>query len=340
MLTSSTFHTCILFGGTGFIGSHFALFLLRHNLSQSIILADLLPIRTSFAPHLSDSRICYVPLDVRTNYTTWNLPTSGIDLIVNLAAIHREPGHQSYEYYETNLPGAENVCLYADFVRCNQIIFTSSIAPYGPTESVKTESSIPTPVSAYGASKLVAEKIHFNWQRACHRRRLVIVRPGVVFGPYESGNVTRLVQASLRGYFVYMGNRRTRKAAGYVKELVLTLLWMLEQVPSNGGAILYNFSMQEPPCVEDFVQATFHVAGYSRFVPTFPYRLILLLSYALDAFASTFRIRHPFSPVRIRKLVRSNNIQPQILLDMSYPYTFTLFSAMKDWKLESPEEWS
>jgi GlcNAc-P-P-Und epimerase len=334
------FNTCVIFGGTGFIGSHFALFLLNNNLASHVILADLLPLRSEFVETLLDPRLTVCNLDVRDSYTAWDLPSSGVDLIVNLAAIHREPGHQSYEYYETNLPGAENVCEYAEYVNCLQIIFTSSIAPYGPTETVKTELSIPTPVSAYGGSKLVAERIHLAWQRAGAGRRLVIVRPGVVFGPGERGNVTRLVQATLRGYFLYMGNRETRKAAGYVKELVLSLFWVLDRLPLDGGFLLYNFSMQEPPSVQDFVQTTLAVVNQRRFVPSLPYRGILILSYILDSTAKVLNVKHPFSPVRIRKLVRSNNIQPQLLVELGYPYQYTLSSAMQDWMNDSPDEWT
>jgi GlcNAc-P-P-Und epimerase len=334
------FNTCVIFGGTGFIGSHFALLLIKANLASHVILADLLPFRSEFANHLHDPRISVCKIDVRDNYKTWLLPTFGIDLIVNLAAVHREPGHQPNEYYETNLPGAENVCAYAEHVGCLQIIFTSSIAPYGPTETVKTESSIPTPVTAYGGSKLVAERIHLTWQRAGAGRRLVIVRPGVVFGPGERGNVTRLVQATIRGYFLYMGNRQTRKAAGYVKELVLSMLWVLDRLPQSGGFLLYNFSMQEPPSVQDFVQTTLAVANQKRFVASLPYRTVLILAYILDSTAKLFRFNHPFSPVRIRKLVRSNNIQPQLLVELSYPFQYTLFSAMHDWMKDAPSEWS
>ena len=43
---------------------------------------------------------------------------------------------------------------------------------------------------SYGTSKLVAEKIHDAWQLAGKGRRLIVVRPGVVFGAEEHGNMT------------------------------------------------------------------------------------------------------------------------------------------------------
>jgi len=330
------FDTCVVFGGTGFIGSHFARHLLSNGLARQVILADVAPKRADF--DLADPAIQHVAIDVRTPSQTWALPAK-VDLIANFAAVHREPGHELHEYYETNLPGADNVCAYAEASGCSQIIFTSSIAPYGPTESVKTEASIPTPVSGYGGSKLAAEKIHMGWQRAGAGRKLVIVRPGVVFGPGEGGNVTRLVQATLRRYFLYMGNRNTRKAGGYVKELANTMLWALARIPEQGGTQLYNFTMEQPPTVEEYVNTVCKVAGVSRWVPSVPYGLLLAISYGIEAIARPLGIKQPVSPVRIRKLVKSNNIEPGVLRREGYQYQYTLETAMADWRRDRADEW-
>ena len=58
-------------------------------------------------------------------------------------------------------------------------------------QRMMSSSTLPTPNTAYGIAKLVAEKIHEKWQNgdAAHRQ-LTIVRPGVVFGKGENGNFT------------------------------------------------------------------------------------------------------------------------------------------------------
>lgn len=327
---------CVIFGGTGFIGSHFAIYLLKNGLYSEVVLVDIAPPRADF--DFSGLSVRYVPLDVRTQPDLWELPTQ-VDLIANFAAVHREPGHDLNEYYETNIPGAEHVCAYASMIGCDSIIFTSSIAPYGPSESVKSEKTIPTPVSGYGGSKLVAEKIHIAWKVVSTSRKLVIVRPGVVFGPGERGNVTRLMQATLRRYFLYMGNRDTRKAGGYVKELVSTMAWALDRASSEGGFLLYNFTVPTPPTVEDYVRSVCKVANVSRRVPSLPYGFLLFLSHILEFLAKPFGMKIPISPVRIRKLVKSNNIEPIVLLEKGYGYQFTLESAMADWFKDRPAEW-
>jgi len=327
---------CVIFGGTGFIGCHFASHLLKISNFDQVILADIAEPRTDF--YFNSSKIKYVKIDVRQSPSVWKLPSS-VDLIANFAAIHREPGHDLHEYYETNIPGAENVCAWAELVNCRNILFTSSIAPYGSGESEKHECSIPSPTSGYGGSKLVAEKIHLCWQRASTGRRLVIVRPGVVFGPGERGNVSRLVRATIHRYFIYMGNKNTRKAGGYVKELPWTMLWALNQIPDLGGSYLYNFCMPKPLTVQDYVQATCQVAGVNRLILSCPYHLILGFSYIFEFYSILMKMKLPISPTRIKKLVRSNNIKPEVLTRNHYEFQYTLITAMQDWKKDRPDEW-
>ncbi len=333
-----------IFGGTGFIGAFFAQYLLAKGLAKHIYLFDREPIgqkNSAFRKRLvtTDPRIKVMECDVR--HPIEFTPAEPVELIVNFAAVHREPGHEDFQYYETNLLGAENICTWAERVRCNKLIFTSSISPYGPSEQVKDERSLPAPTTAYGGSKLAAEKIHQIWQASDDaQRRLVIVRPGVVFGPGEGGNVSRLIKAVLHRYFFYMGNRETRKAGIYVKELCNAMWWVLQQQETKGEHVsLFNMSMSPGPSIEEYVNTVCKVAGIKRSVPGVPYRLLLTASYIIDSIAKPLGISHPFSPVRIRKLVRSNNILPSYLVENGYPYMYTLESAFADWKQDCPEEW-
>lgn len=56
-------------------------------------------------------------------------PTPG-DIIFNFAVVHRTPGSPDYDYFETNILGAENVPAFAEKYEIKRIVFTSSIAPY------------------------------------------------------------------------------------------------------------------------------------------------------------------------------------------------------------------
>lgn len=334
----------VIFGGSGFIGVFFARQLLGEGRFDTIYLYDREQVADKPFPYRrrlvqEEPRIVEVRGDVRQPID-WQ-PSETVALIANFAAVHREPGHEDFEYYETNLLGAEHVCAWAERIGCNDLIFTSSISPYGPSEQEKDETTLPVPATAYGGSKLAAEKIHQAWLAADRERRhLVIVRPGVVFGAGEGGNVSRLVRAVLRRYFFYMGNRDTRKAGTYVKELCAAMSWVLQQQKEQGRHLsLFNMTMNPGPSIEEYVEAVCAVAGVQRSVPAIPYPLLLTVAYSIDLVAKPLGIKHPFSPVRIRKLVRSNNILPGFLVAHGYPYQYSLSSALADWKTSCPEEW-
>jgi GlcNAc-P-P-Und epimerase len=335
--------TVVIFGGTGFIGTHLTQHLLRENLAAKIVLVDLASPRAErytalLQEGLRSGQVRFIRCDVREALPGPMLPEQP-DLIFNLAAIHREPGHDAHEYFETNLYGAENVCAYASSSRCGRMVFTSSISPYGPTEDLKDEHSLPVPETPYGASKLAAEKIHQAWLAGEQGRRLLILRPGVVFGPGEGGNVTRLIRSLVKGYFVYLGNREVRKAGGYVKELCRVAQFALEHQDVAGESFtLLNFSMNPPPKLEDFVDAIREVAQIRRNPLSVPRSLLTGTSYPIDMIARTFGVRQPINPARIRKLVRSTSIDPKRLRELGYTWEFSLVEAFRDWKQDFPED--
>jgi nucleoside-diphosphate-sugar epimerase len=332
----------VIFGGTGFIGTHTAQRVLQEPGIEQVVLVDINPPRTeayaaSLQGALASGKARFVQHDIRQPIPAGALPNA--DLIFNFAAIHREPGHQPREYYETNLLGATNVCNYADEVACPHIVFTSSISPYGPSEERKYEETLPVPETPYGGSKLVAEKMHTAWQMAAPGRKLLIVRPGVVFGPGEGGNVTRLVRSLAKGYFAYMGNKDTRKAGGYVKELSNVFLFGIDfQNESGEGVTLLNFSVQPTPALSQYVDAIRKVGGIRRAPLSISRKLLLGVSYPIDFVASIFGIKQPISPTRIRKLYRSTNIEPRRLQELGYSYQYTLEEAFQDWKKDKPED--
>ena len=335
----------VIFGGSGFIGTFFANHLIESKAVEKVYLydkeqIDQKPFKYRKSLIAEQQQIEEIKGDVR-NPITW-IPEESIYLIANFAAVHREPGHEDFEYYETNLLGAEHVCAWAAKVECRNLIFTSSISPYGPCEQSKDERSLPTPTTAYGSSKLVAEKIHQNWLAEDQQERhLVIVRPGVVFGPNEGGNVSRLIRSVLNRYFFYTGNRTTRKAGTYVKELCIAMLWVLtQQQVKKTSFSLFNMTMNPGPSIEEYVDSVCKVADVKRHIPSVPFRMLLVIAHCIDMMARPLGIKHPFSPIRVNKLRRSNNILPTFLLESGYTYTYTLTSALADWKASNPDEWT
>ncbi len=318
----------IIVGGSGFIGKHLSSELSKEN---NILIIDL----------KIDNLDNQFKIDIREKIKNFK-EFSNIDLIINLAAIHKEPGHKENEYFETNIKGAENVCKFAESIGCKNIIFTSSISPYGIEDKLKDESTIPQPVTPYGSSKLQAEKIHIDWQKKDMANRiLTIVRPGVVFGKWENANMYRLVKLVHKRFFFYMGNRNTAKASIYVKELVDQIIWVNDKQNKNEleKNVLFNATMWPNPTIQEYVKITCKVSNISRLIPTVPYTFLLSLSYIFEYFFKLIGKNNLFSPVRLRKLVRSNLIKPSFLIKNEYKFRYSLETAFEDWKKEDKETW-
>ena len=316
------FDTFIIFGGCGFIGTHTANLLRSKYPDAKIIVADL----------LADGSACSQRVDVR-NPINLQGEFGKSTLIFNLAAIHRTPGHPDYAYFETNIRGAENVCDFARKHGIENIVFTSSIAPYGAAEELKTEETLPTPNTPYGISKLVAEKIHREWAAESKDRRLSIVRPGIVFGTGENGNMTRLYRALKKRKFAYAGRKDTIKACIYVKDLVHAMLAMAEN--ENADRIqLHNCCYYPSFTIEQIANTMLKATGMKRHIPYIPKKPMMAAATICGVLGG---LGLGICPARVKKLMVSTNIDGQKLA-RNYPISYTLEEAFKDWYKDCEEK--
>ena len=218
-----------------------------------------------------------------------------------------------------------------DVRNINTIIFTSSIAPYGTWEDEKTEESLPLPTSAYGSSKLVAEEIHKRWQaEKLDERKLIIVRPGVVFGQNEGGNFIRLYRAMKSGRFFYPGRKDTKKAAIYIKDLVRIMVEMSEKEKS--GVHVYNTVYTPCYTIEDICKSMVKVTSVKEPIFTVPTWLLLKSALIINIFSKIIgKSFDGIHPERVKKLMISTNINGQKLLNNGYTLDFKLEEAIYDW---------
>ena len=320
----------IIFGGSGFIGTHLIHLLLETKKTEDNIfdLDIVMPGEEGVVPGIVEKNdgVEYIRLDVRKPIEFDFTPTEN-DIIFNLAAVHRTPGHPDHEYFETNIRGAENVTAFAEKYNIHKILFTSSIAPYGAAEELKTEETLPTPNTPYGISKLVAEKIHEKWQKANKdKRELTIVRPGIVYGKGEHGNMTRLYKGQKKHYFFYAGRKDTIKACIYVKELVRFFQYRMVDNDFIGIEI-FNCTF-EPACsIEHICNSMMKSTGLYSKIPCVNGRLLIFVARIL----SPFLRKKGIHPDRVKKLMVSTNICGKKLKDSGYKFHYSLDESYKNW---------
>lgn len=193
-------------GGAGYIGSHTVQALLKTSLFKfdSVVVFDNLT--TGFSEAIPDE-VQFIKGDVRdTDLLSETLIKYGIDTVIHFAAklIVPESVEKPIEYYDHNVNGiisVANACLNAGV---KKIIFSSTAAVYGePTEPKPiSESTFPSPINPYGASKLMGERILKDCEVAFGLRS-VCLRYFNVAGAAQDGtngqrssNVTHLIHVA------------------------------------------------------------------------------------------------------------------------------------------------
>lgn len=311
----------IIFGGSGFIGKHLIDFIVETQSEAAIYNLDIVENKHS-------EKAQYIFCDVRHPIENLPFQPTNNDVIINLAAIHRTPGHPAYAYFETNILGAENITKFAELNNIRKIIFTSSIAPYGASEELKKEETLPTPNTPYGISKLVAEKIHEKWQARNTNRRLVIMRPGVVFGYMENGNFIRLYNALRKRKFFYPGRKDTIKACIYVKDLVR---FMINRIENGSGTELYNCTYEPAPNINQIVDSMLKSIKLQRRVLLIPSWILMLAAHIAAVIGSPLGI----CPDRVRKLMISTNICGKRMAATDFKMKYSFEEAITDWLKDS-----
>ena len=278
-----------LIGGSGFIGTRLAGRLLQAG--RRIRIIDIAP--SHFYPQH------WVPGDVRDR-TTLAAALRGCGAIVNLAAQHRDNVRPRSLYHEVNVEGSRQVCLAAEEAGIKTIVFTSSVAVYRQAPGDGDESCTPRPVNDYGRTKLEAEGVYRDWLAgAPTRRALVIVRPTVVFGERNRGNVYNLLRMIADRRFVMVVGGGNIKSMAYVENVAAALQSCLD---AGSGLRLFNYVDKPDLTMAELVRFVRTALGPD----TRPYRTVpFWLAYAgglgFDLAALLTGRSFPISSVRVRK---------------------------------------
>jgi len=200
-------------------------------------------------------------------------------------ALHRDA------FTRVNAIGVETIAAAcADRAGPPVLVVVSSLSAAGPCAAgqLRRESDIPTPVSAYGRSKLAGEHAAAKYAAAVPT---TIVRPPIVFGPGDRGVLEMFRPIARSGLHVVPGRGGQRFSLVHVDDLVAGLLLAAEQgerLPAQGvpGQGVYFLAAEEQPTYAQFGQAIATALGQKP--PTLlrlPAPLLRLVGSTADAVA-------------------------------------------------------
>jgi nucleoside-diphosphate-sugar epimerase len=202
--------------------------------------------------------------------------------------------------------GAENVALVCEEKGIKKIVFTSTVAVYGYAELGTDESGEINPFNEYGRTKFEAEEKLRLWQKQ-GANSLIIMRPTVIFGEGNRGNVFNLLSQIASGKFLMVGKGENKKSMAYIGNVVAFLETCIETKQRYG---VYNYVDTPDLTMNELVS---HVReklkGKSGVGPRLPYWLGIILGYTADLVSKLSGISLSVSSIRVKKFVSSTEFK-------------------------------
>ena len=301
----------VILGGSGFIGTRLTPLLTERRIPVRI--GDLRPSDSS--PHL------WTPCDVRKHETLSEV-VSGSSTIINLAAEHRDDVRPLSRYHETNVDGASEVCSAARSAGIQKIVFTSSVAVYGFHSRPTDESGPFEPFNEYGKTKLAAEGVYREWAEEDPSRSLVIIRPTVVFGEGNRGNVYNLLRQIAAGRFMMVGSGMNAKSMAYVGNIAAFIIHTLALGP---GVHIFNYVDGPDMTTRELVEYSRNCLGRSGKIAAIPQPVALTGGYLMDVLARLTGCKFPISAIRVRKFCESTQFRADRVAQSGFipPYSLS-----------------
>ena len=304
-------------GGSGFIGSALCMRLFKSN-NNCVKIID--KNRSLFFPE--KVKIA----DVR-NISSLEDAIEECEQIINLAAEHKDDISPLSLYQDVNVNGAINLCNAARKKNINTIVFTSSVAVYGFAPIGTSESGNIAPFNEYGRTKYEAEQVYKLWQaESPDSRTLVIVRPTVVFGERNRGNVFNLLKQIASGRFLMVGGGSNRKSMAYVENVAAFLEHALTFKP---GVHIYNYIDKPDFTMNTLVSHVNQLLGRSAKIRLrLPYAIGLMIGGLFDVVAKVTNKKFPISAIRVKKFC-ANSVYESAVAETGFVPPVPLMEAIE-----------
>jgi len=278
----------LLIGASGFVGTRFI-----DSVKQKYQIKNLDKQKSPFFQDLTSIGDICNPDDLIGSM-------DGMDTVVLLAAEHRDDVSPISLYYDVNLKGTKNVLNEMDKAGVKNIVFTSSVAIYGLNKDNPDEEHPADPFNHYGKSKWQAEEVLREWYKEKpDERSLTIVRPTVIFGERNRGNVYNLLKQIASGKFLMVGKGTNKKSMAYVGNIVFFLDYCVDN--ASPGYQVFNYVDKPDLNMNELVSQV--EKSLNKKIPSIhiPYWLGMLGGFAFDALSFITRKNFSVSSVRVKK---------------------------------------
>ncbi len=220
-----------------------------------------------------------------------------------------------------NVDGAKNVCDVAEQLGIKHIVFTSSVAVYGFVEKETGEDGEYHPFNDYGKSKLEAEYVYDAWQAKSADNILVTIRPTVVFGENNRGNVYNLFRQIASGRFLMIGAGNNQKSMAYVENVAAFIYFA---TTFTTGKHVFNYIDKPDFTMNELTTVICGALDKPKSNIRVPYPIGILGGYCFDILSKVTGKEFPVSSIRVKKFCARTQFKSNYIADTSFTPPVTL----------------
>ncbi len=258
-------------GATGFVGSHLLPTLQQHNFSLKITT------RRNPSKNLPEA-VTVVKIADMDEKTDWSEALAGVDCVIHLAArahiLQDTVANPEEAFYQTNTAATANLVQGAIAQGVKHFIYISSVGAMATTcNEVLTESSPCEPDTPYGQSKLNAE-VALKERCADSNLTWTILRPPLLYGARNPGNMARLLELVNTGIPLPFGAVNNRRSFLYVENLVDAITTCISHPKARNETFLVSDG--EVVSTPHFISEIGQAMGKSPFLMPIPVPILKL----------------------------------------------------------------
>ncbi|MDV3851002.1 UDP-N-acetylglucosamine 4-epimerase [Elizabethkingia anophelis] len=251
----------------------------------------------------------------------------GTDVVVLLAAEHRDDVAPVSLYYDVNVEGMRNTLEAMEANNVKRIVFTSSVAIYGLDKNNPDESFPADPFNHYGKSKWNAEQLLQEWYKKHEDWNINIIRPTVIFGEGNRGNVYNLLKIA-NGKFMMIGKGNNQKSMSYIRNVIAFIKFLIEE--KKAGYNIYNYVDKPDFTTNDLVHHTSEILNKNIPTTHIPYWIGMLGGYGFDILAWLSRKKLNISSVRVKKFCAVTQYDSTKAMTSGFKPPYTMEEGLKN----------
>lgn len=256
----------LITGATGFIGTKLLASLENYDY-QIVLTTRNNNLTKNYQP------TTYFQIGEISTHTNWQQILRGVDVVIHLAARAHQLNDQAddpeAEFQKVNHYGTTNLVKQAINAGVQHFIFISSIGAVTSLSPTVIDETTPcNPDTPYGRSKLDAEKA---LTQLCQEAGMAwtILRPTLVYGPKNPGNMERLLALANKNLPLPFGSIQNARSLLYVGNLVDAIITCIDHPNAKNQTFIVSDGqdLSTPELIRELGQALGKPATLLPFPP-------------------------------------------------------------------------